>query len=74
MRKKKLLQAARFGGGPVVKMQQPKADSPIAERMLKSDGPEMLSIMKTFQHGFGARLLWFKDGEGELGKRPGWDE
>lgn len=58
----------------VVKMQQPSVDSPIAERMANSEGLEMLAVMKTFQHNFGARLLWFKDGEGELGKRPGWCE
>lgn len=58
----------------VVKMQQPSVDSPISERMANSEGLEMLAVMKTLQHNFGARLLWFKDREGELGNRPGWCE
>lgn len=58
----------------VVKMQLPSVDSPIAERMANSEGLEMLAVMKTLQHNFGARLLWFKDREGELGNRPGWCE
>lgn len=58
----------------VVKMQLPTVDSPIAERMANSEGLEMLAVMKALQHNFGARLLWFKDREGELGKRPGWCE
>ena len=55
-------------------MQQPSVDSPISERMANSEGLEMLAVMKTLQHNFGARLLWFKDREGELGNRPGWCE
>ena len=47
MRKKRLLQQARVGGGGVVKKQQPVADTPLAKRMAEEGGPEMLSDLKT---------------------------
>lgn len=53
-------------------MVEPVADTPLAKRMVEAEGPEMLSLMKTFQQEFGARLVWFKDGEGEVGKKPGY--
>ena len=40
--------------------------------MVEADGPEMLSLMRTFQVEFGAKLLWMDDGKGEVGKRPEW--
>lgn len=60
----------KTGGGSVVKMQQPIADTPLAKRMVEAEGPEMLALMKTFQVEFGAKLVWFKDGDGEVGKKP----
>lgn len=72
MRNKRLLQQARLGTGPVVKMQQPVADTPMAQRILEEGGPEMLSVLKTFQHHFGARMVHYKDRHGEAGKEPGW--
>jgi hypothetical protein len=61
-------------GFPVKRMTlaNPVADTPLAKRMVESEGPEMLSLMKTFQQEFGARLVWLKDGQGEVGKKPGW--
>ena len=59
-------------GGPVVKMQQPIADTPLAKRMVEAEGPEMLALMKTFQQEFGAKMVHYQDGQGEVGKKPGW--
>lgn len=53
-------------------MQQPVADTPLAKRMVKTEGPEMLSLLKTFQQHFGAKLVHYQDADGEVGKRPGW--
>jgi len=53
-------------------MAEPVADTPLAKRMVETEGPEMLSLLKTFQQEFGARLVWLKDGQGEVGKKPGW--
>jgi hypothetical protein len=72
VRKKRLLQQARVGGGGVVKKQQPVADTPLAKRMAEEGGPEMLSDLKTLQSHFGARLLHYRDRHGEVGKMPRW--
>lgn len=74
VRKKRLGQQARLGVNreSVVKMQPPIADSPVAKRMVETEGPEMLSLMRTFQVEFGAKLLWMDDGKGEVGKKPRW--
>lgn len=70
VRKKKLIQRDKFRAEVRVKMVEPVADTPLAKRMVEAEGPEMLSLMKTFQQEFGAKLVWFKDGEGEVGKKP----
>lgn len=70
MRKKRLIQKDKIGALARVKMVEPVADTPLARRMVEAEGPEMLSLMKTFQQEFGAKLVWFKDGEGEVGKKP----
>lgn len=72
MKGKKVAPRYKSGAGGVVKMQQPVADTPLAERMVKTEGPEMLSLLKTFQQHFGARLVHYEDADGEVGKRPGW--
>jgi hypothetical protein len=72
VRKKRLIQKDKFGALARMRMVEPVADTPLAKRMVESEGPEMLSLMKTFQQEFGARLVWLKDGQGEVGKKPGW--
>ena len=69
-RDKRVTVKYKSGARSVVKMQQPIADTPLAKRMVEAEGPEMLALMKTFQVEFGAKLVWFKDGEGEVGKKP----
>lgn len=72
MKKKRLIQRERYRTEERVKMVEPAADTPLARRMVEAEGPEMLSLMKTFQQEFGARLVWLKDRQGEVGKKPGW--
>jgi hypothetical protein len=72
VRKKKLLQQARLGTQSVVKMQQPSVDTPLASRMVEAEGKEMLSLFKTFEVEFGAKLRWYADDQGEVGTKPGW--
>lgn len=72
VRKKRLIQRDKFRAEVKVKMAEPVADTPLAKRMVEAEGPEMLSLMKTFQQEFGARLVWLKDRQGEVGKKPGW--
>lgn len=72
MRKKKLIQRDKFRAEMGMKMAAPVADTPLAKRMVEAEGPEVLSLLKTFQQEFGAKLVWFKDGQGEVGKKPGW--
>ena len=72
MKKKRLIQRERYRTEERVKMVEPTADTPLARRMVEAEGPEMLSLMKTFQQEFGARLVWLKDGKGEVGKKPGY--
>lgn len=62
----------KTSGGTVVKMQQHIADTPLAKRMVEAEGPEMLALMKTFQHEFCAKMVHYQDGQGEVGKKPGW--
>ena len=40
--------------------------------MVEVGGEEMLSLFKTFQSHFGAKMLHYQDGQGEVGKRPRW--
>ena len=53
-------------------MEQPTVDNQLARRLLKAEGPEALSLVKTLQARFGAKPVWYQDGQGEVGKRPGW--
>lgn len=70
MRKKRLIQKDKIGALVRVKMVEPVADTPLARRMVEAEGPEMLALMKTLQQEFGAKLVWFKDAKGEVGKKP----
>lgn len=72
VRKKKLIQRDKFRAEVRVKMVEPVADTPLAKRMVEAEGPEMLSLMKTFQQEFGAKLVHYQDAQGEAGKKPGW--
>lgn len=72
MKKKRLIQRDKFRAEARVKMVEPVADTPLARRMVETGGPEVLSLLKTFQQEFGAKLVWFKDGQGEVGKKPRW--
>jgi len=69
---KKVPPRYKSGAVIVVKMQQPIADTPLAKRMVEVGGEEMLSLFKTFQSHFGAKMLHYQDGQGEVGKKPGW--
>jgi hypothetical protein len=55
-----------------VALVQPVADTPLAKRMLKQMGKDDYQLMKTFQQHFGARLVYYSDQQGEVGKKPGW--
>lgn len=57
-----------------MELEPAEADSPLAKRLLKAEGAEALSLVKTLQARFGAKAIWFKDEQGEVGKRPGWAE
>ena len=72
VRKKKLIQRDKFRAEVGMKMAAPVADTPLAKRMVEAEGPEVLSLLKTFQQEFGAKLVWFKDGQGEVGNKPRW--
>ena len=69
---KKVPPRYKSGAVGVVKMQQPIADTPLAKRMVEVGGEEMLSLFKAFQSHFGAKMLHYQDGQGEVGKKPGW--
>ena len=69
---KKVPPRHKSGAGGVVKMQQPVVDTPLADRMVKADGIGMLALLKTLQQHFGAKLVYFQDDQGEVGKKPGW--
>lgn len=70
--KGKVIHRGKSGAGGVVKMQQPKADSELARRMVEAEGEDALALLKTFQCHFGAKLVWWEDAQGEVGKKPGW--
>lgn len=53
-------------------MVEPVADTPLARRMVETEGPEMLALLKTFQQEFGAKLVHYQDAQGEAGKKPEW--
>jgi len=53
-------------------MEQPTVDNQMARRLLEAEGPEALSLVKTLQARFGAKPVWYQDGQGEVGKRPEW--
>ena len=72
VRKKKLIQRDKFRAAVGMKMAAPVADTPLAKRMVETEGPKMLSLLKTFQQEFGAKLVHYQDGQGEVGKKPGW--
>jgi len=72
VRKKKLLQEYKFGAEKRVAMAQPVAETQLAKRMLEALGPDEFSVLKTFQQHFGARLVHYRDEQGEVGKDPGW--
>lgn len=55
-------------------LERPTADSPLARRLLEAEGQEALALVKTFQSQFGAKAVWYQDGQGEVGKKPGWAE
>lgn len=55
-------------------MEQPTVDNQLARRLLEAEGPEALSLVKTLQARFRAKPVWYQDGQGEVGKRPGWAE
>lgn len=55
-----------------MELEPAEADSPLAKRLLKAEGAEALSLVKTLQARFGAKPIWYQDAEGEVGKRPGW--
>lgn len=74
MRKKRLLKSHKFGAGGIVKVQPAEADSGLGRRMLEAEGPGALSVVKTLQSHFGAKVVWFRDGQGEAGRKPGWAE
>jgi len=72
VRKKKLLQAYKFGAEKRVALAQPVASTPLARRMLDALGPDDFSVIKTFQQQFGAKLVHYADQAGEVGKRQDW--
>lgn len=72
MRKKKLLQAYKFGAEKRMELSTPVASTPLAKRMLEAMGPDDFGVLKTFQQHFGARLVHYRDEQGEVGKDPGW--
>lgn len=72
VRKKKLIQRDKFRAEVRVKMVEPVADTPLAKRMVEAEGLGMLSVLKTFQQEFGAKMVHYQDGQGEVGKKPGW--
>jgi hypothetical protein len=57
-----------------VALAQHVAETPLAKRMLANMGPEDFSVLKTFQQHFGARLVHYKDQDGEVGRDPRWVE
>ena len=64
------------GGGKIgakrVEMEPPVADTKLARRLLEAEGPVVLSMVRTLQVRFGAKAVWYQDGQGEVGKQPGW--
>lgn len=56
-----------------MKMAEPTAETPLANRMLEAFGQDDYQVLKTFQQHFGARLVHYSDQQGEVGKRPGWE-
>lgn len=57
-----------------MKMAEPTAETPLANRMLEVFGQDEYQVLKTFQQHFGAKLVHYQDEAGEVGKRPGWAE
>ena len=55
-----------------MELEPAKPDSPLARRLLKAEGAEALSLVKTLQSRFGAKPVWYQDAEGEVGKKPEW--
>lgn len=53
-----------------MKLADPVAETELGKRMLDVLGPDDFQVLRTFQQEFGAKLVWFKDGEGEVGKKP----
>ena len=55
-----------------VKLADPVAETPLAKRMLGAMGTEDFQMVRTFQQVFGAKMVHYQDGHGEVGKRPRW--
>lgn len=56
-----------------MKLAEPTAETPLANRMLETLGQDDYQVLKTFQQHFGAKLVHYQDEAGEVGKRPGWE-
>lgn len=68
MKKKRLLQQHRTGQEQRVALAQPVAKTQLAKRMLDAFGEDDFGVLKTFQQHFGAKVVYFKDHLGEVGR------
>jgi methylphosphotriester-DNA--protein-cysteine methyltransferase len=55
-----------------MKLAEPVAETDLGKRILAALGPDDFGLLRTFQQQFGAKLVHYQDGQGEVGTRPGW--
>lgn len=72
MRKKRLLSENRQGGVKRIALAKAVADTPLAKRMVNAIGQKDFALVKTMQLRFNARLVHWRDADGEVGTDPGW--
>ena len=53
-----------------IKLADPVAETDMAKRMVAALGVDDFQVIRTFQQVFGAKVVYYQDAQGEVGRKP----